>query len=98
MFRIIPRDGMCICLPQRAWDNNGMADFHSPVGGAADEAQLQRALESMLQVWISAIASVFSSSDTNPPINYVTQSSFTAVTHNPRDLTMSNTKRDQCPC
>ena len=27
-----------------------MADFHTPVGGAADEAQLQQALEAMLQV------------------------------------------------
>ena len=36
--------------PQGAWDNNGMADFHTPVGGAADEAQLQQALEAMLQV------------------------------------------------
>ena len=41
---------MCLYMLQGAWDNNGMADFHSPVGGAADEAQLQRALESMLQV------------------------------------------------
>ena len=39
----------CVHLLQGAWDNNGMADFHTPVGGAADEAELQRALESMLQ-------------------------------------------------
>jgi hypothetical protein len=35
---------------QGAWDNNGMADFHTPVGAAADEVQLQQALEAMLQV------------------------------------------------
>lgn len=35
---------------QGAWDNNGRKDFHTPVGGAADEAELQSALEAMLQV------------------------------------------------
>ncbi len=45
-----PSECAWVRLLQGAWDNNGMADFHTPVGGAADEAELQRALESMLQV------------------------------------------------